>query len=137
MRWTEEQLKAYQDARKAGGKTVSVQPGQMARTYRVSTPDDMNKLEARYAESYLYPRKLTGEIIDYKFQPLKFRLAKACFYTVDFLVICPDQMEIHEVKGHWEDDARVKWKTAAEMFPWFRFVAVQWVRGQWKFEYYH
>ena len=33
-------------------------------------------------------------------------------------------LECHEVKGHWEDDARVKIKCAAEKFP-FRFVAMK------------
>ena len=33
-------------------------------------------------------------------------------------------MELHEVKGHWQDDARVKIKVAAEQYP-FRFVAVK------------
>ena len=46
-------------------------------------------------------------------------------------------MEIHETKGHWEDDARVKIKVAATLFP-FRFFAITQGRkekkGQWIFE---
>lgn len=34
-------------------------------------------------------------------------------------------LEIHETKGHWEDDARVKIKVAAEALPIFRFVALK------------
>jgi hypothetical protein len=34
------------------------------------------------------------------------------------------QIECHEVKGHWMDDARAKIKIAAEMYP-FRFLAVR------------
>ena len=33
------------------------------------------------------------------------------------------EMECHEVKGFWQDDARVKIKIAAEMYP-FRFIAI-------------
>lgn len=33
-------------------------------------------------------------------------------------------MELHEVKGFWQDDARAKIKIAAAMFP-FRFFAVK------------
>ena len=34
------------------------------------------------------------------------------------------ELECHEVKGWWRDDARVKIKVAAELFPWIQFVAV-------------
>lgn len=34
------------------------------------------------------------------------------------------EMEAHEVKGFWTDDARVKIKVAASLFP-FKFVAVK------------
>lgn len=34
------------------------------------------------------------------------------------------QLEAHEVKGHWQDDARVKVKVAADQYP-VRFVAVK------------
>ena len=33
-------------------------------------------------------------------------------------------MECHEVKGFWSDDARVKIKVAADMYP-FRFMALK------------
>lgn len=35
------------------------------------------------------------------------------------------EMELHEVKGYWEDDARVKIKVAAEAFWMFRFIAIK------------
>ncbi|VEB42964.1 Uncharacterised protein [Chromobacterium violaceum] len=34
------------------------------------------------------------------------------------------EMEAHEVKGFWQDDARAKIKIAADMYP-FRFVAIK------------
>jgi hypothetical protein len=82
-----------------------------------------NGTEARYAAS-LEQRKAAGEILWYRFEGLKLRLADNTFYTPDFAVMTSScAIELHEVKGYWEDDARVKIKVAAEMYP-FRFVAV-------------
>lgn len=84
----------------------------------------MNKTEQAYAR-FLEQRKLAGEIVEYKFEDVKLRLAKRTFYTPDFLVHRDedDVLEIHEVKGHWEDDAKVKIKTAAKEYPMFKFMA--------------
>jgi hypothetical protein len=61
----------------------------------------------------------------YKFEGLKLRLADNTFYTPDFVVMAADGvLECHEVKGHWQDDARVKIKVAASLYP-FRFFAVK------------
>ena len=87
-------------------------------------PGAMNKTESEYA-SYLELLKRSGEIIEYGFEAIKIRLATKTFYTPDFFVVTKDgAMELHEVKGFWEDDARVKIKVAAEQNWWFRFVAV-------------
>ena len=65
-----------------------------------------------------------GEILDFRFEPFRFILAPKTTYLPDFLVVTHKWLEIHEVKGFWRDDARVKIKTAAALFPWFRFLAV-------------
>ena len=53
----------------------------------------------------------------------------------DFVVIRADGgIELHEVKGHWEDDARVKIKVAATQHPWFRFLAVKAGKTGWQYE---
>lgn len=86
----------------------------------------MNKLESRYAAEYLEPQRLVDAIIEFRFEPIKIRLADRTWYSPDFLIVTSAGiMEFHEVKGHWEDDARVKFKVAAESHPWFQFVAVQ------------
>lgn len=83
----------------------------------------MNKTEAEYA-SFLEALKCSGEIVWYKFEGIKFRLADKCFYTPDFAVMLPNgHIEIHEVKGYWQDDAKVKIKVASETYP-FKFVAI-------------
>lgn len=84
----------------------------------------MNGTEAAYSH-HLDARQASREILCYWFEAMTFRLADGCRYTPDFVVQMPDGMiEIHEVKGHWEDDALVKIKVAADLFP-FRFIAVQ------------
>lgn len=91
----------------------------------------MNKLEADYA-AVLEFRKNTSAIRDYRFEAIKLRLANLTYYSSDFLVIAADDVvELHEVKGFWEDDARVKVKVAAEQFPWFRFLGVTRRKGTW------
>lgn len=59
----------------------------------------------------------------YKFEGIKFRLADNTFYTPDFVILNNDFLfEVHEVKGFWTDDAKVKIKVAAELYP-FKFMA--------------
>lgn len=83
-----------------------------------------NKTEAAY-EQTLESRRIAGNVAWYKFEGVKLRLADNTFYTPDYAVMLADgQMEMHEVKGFWQDDARAKIKIAADMYP-FRFVAVR------------
>lgn len=84
----------------------------------------MNDMESRYAK-HLESRRIAGEIEWYKFEGIKLRLADNTFYTPDFAVMLIDgTIELHETKGHWTDDARVKIKVAADMYP-FRFIALK------------
>ena len=99
-------------------------------------PGKMNKTEGKYAD-YLELRKKAGEIIRWVFEPFKLRLADNTFYSPDFMVVTAEQIEIHEYKGHWEDDARVKIKVAAELFPEFQFIAARTDKtGSYQFEYF-
>ncbi len=86
----------------------------------------MNKLESEW-ENILAARKQAGDVLWYRFEGVKLRLANNTFYTPDFVVINKHQLEleIHETKGFWRDDARVKIKVAAEMFPFFQFYAIK------------
>lgn len=84
----------------------------------------MNKTEAAY-DKHLALLQHAGEIQWRKFEGLKLRLADNTFYTPDFAVMAADGvMEVHEVKGFWQDDARAKIKIAADMYP-FRFLAIK------------
>jgi len=87
-------------------------------------PGTMNKTEQSY-EVHLSELKLLGEVKEYWFEGIKLKLAPNTSYTPDFLVLTSDMtLECHEVKGFWEDDARVKIKVAADKFP-FKFIAMK------------
>lgn len=78
---------------------------------------ERNKTEAAY-ENHLEFLKNAGEIKWQKFEGLKLRLADNTFYTPDFAIMNKfDQIECHEVKGFMLDDANVKIKIAADIYP--------------------
>lgn len=85
----------------------------------------MNGLETRYGQKLdeLIER---GGVAAWRFEAINLRLADATFYRPDFLVILKSgHIEFHETKGYWREDARVKIKVAASLYPWFTFVAIQ------------
>ncbi|MBP0633192.1 hypothetical protein J8I34_33585 [Cupriavidus sp. AcVe19-6a] len=85
---------------------------------------EMNPTEKAYA-ALLELEKQAGLITWYAFEPIKLRLGKNTFYTPDYGVrLASGELELREVKGFWRDDARVKIKNAAYLYPIFRFVAV-------------
>ena len=85
---------------------------------------EMNATEKAYG-AVLAARQHAGEVLWFRFEGIKLRLADNTFYTPDFAVMVADgTMECHEVKGHWQDDARVKIKVASSLYP-LRFIAVK------------
>lgn len=91
----------------------------------------MNRWEREYA-AVLETRKLAGEVIWWAFEAITLKLGHDCRYTPDFAVVPAGDMEwieFHEVKGFWRDDAKVKIRVAAGLFPWARFVVVTKPRG--------
>lgn len=108
--------------------------GKVARGRPRHVPGEMNKTEAAYAE-YLQQQLQAGAIAWFRFESVKLKLANKTHLTIDFFVMTTaGELEAHEVKGYWEEDARVKVKVAAEMYP-FRFLAVQRATdGGWKTE---
>lgn len=83
----------------------------------------MNKTEASYAQ-HLQLLQRAGEITWFAYEAMKLRLADRTFYTPDYLVLCNDgSLQVHEVKGrkgarYWcHEDAKIKIKVAAQLFP--------------------
>lgn len=84
----------------------------------------MNGTEQAYHE-HLAQRQHAGEVVWFKFEGMTFKLADDTRYTPDFMVMLADgQLQAHEVKGYWTDDARVKTKVAASIFP-IEFIAIK------------
>jgi len=96
----------------------------------------MNRTEQRRAERLEALRTL-GQIHDWRYEPMKFRLADNTWLTPDFLVIENDgSVTLEDVKGRakaggpWvEEDARIKLKVAASRYPWFRWTIVWEAKG--------
>lgn len=85
---------------------------------------ERNKTEAAY-EAVLETRKRAGEILWYRFEGIKLRLADNTFYSPDFFVmLASGELEAHEVKGFFMGDGKAKVKIAAEMYP-FRFYVIR------------
>ena len=88
---------------------------------------EMNKTEAAFNDELKFMRSV-GEIIWFAFEAVKFRLADNTFYTPDFAVMYTDGMlRLIDTKGTTkkdgkykpfiEEDAKIKAKLAAELFP--------------------
>lgn len=131
IRWTPEQLAAHQKTIKAAAATKKMQAlGRLKQ-------GQMNKTEEAYSR-HLEALKHAGQVLWYKFEGMKFRLADNTFLTPDFMVLLENgELEAHEIKGHWVEDARVKIKVAADMYP-LRFIAIKDESkkngGNWKIE---
>lgn len=105
-----------------GGKVEGLVARGRVRTKR---EEGMNGLEEAYEREVLTPALQAGEILWYAYEALKLRLADSTFLTVDFFVMTKDgELEAHETKGYFEEDAKVKWKVAVAMYP-FRFKLIQ------------
>lgn len=90
-------------------------------------PDDgMNKLERAFWER---AREAYGDTV-YR-EPFKLRLAGKTWYTIDFLIV-QTGLTCYEIKGFMRDDAAVKLKVAAELYPCFGFVLVTRERQRWQ-----
>ena len=116
--------------RKSGKQTAQQKVQALGRLKK----GERNQTEQRYEDEVLRPAMLRGEIAWYAFEPWKLRLAENTTYTPDFgVMLANGQIECHEVKGFWKDDARAKTKIAAELHP-FKFIAVTYEKKQWKTE---
>lgn len=91
----------------------------------------MNKQEAAYA-AHLELLKASGDVLWWKFEGVKLRLAHNTFFTCDFMVLKKDgHVCMDEIKGFMTDDAAVKIKVAASIYP-FQFRIIRKSGGMWK-----
>jgi hypothetical protein len=88
----------------------------------------MNNTEEKYS-LHLERRKMDGDVLWWRFEGVKLRLADSTFYSPDFAVMrSTGQIELHEIKGFMMDDANVKIKVAADQYP-FTFYIVRKGKG--------
>lgn len=91
----------------------------------------LNRTEQRYRDR-LELMKRSGGIVDFKVQQITLKIADDCRYTCDFSVINNDYtITLVDVKGFEREDAVIKMKCAAQMFPEYRFEMVEWRKGEW------
>lgn len=96
-----------------------------------------SQLEVDYAARLELLRR-AGDILAWRYEAVTLHLGRKLSYTPDFLVIQADgSLELHETKGYWNGKNRekgwIKWKMAAQLYPWFRFVFVTCKDGSWIF----
>jgi hypothetical protein len=138
LRWTPEQFEAHLARQKAAAPVpvVKVSPKAAKPAEEPQTPlqrmqalgrlkqGEMNGTEKAY-DALLNERRYRGEIVWYAFEAITFVLPGGVRYTPDFIVqLANGELEAHEVKGHWVDDARQKIKIAQGTFP-LRFIAIR------------
>jgi hypothetical protein len=98
-----------------------------ARARPPRVPGKMNQTEKRYA-AHLQMLVRAGECTSWLYESVRFKLSDRCYLTPDFYVRAGDQLQIHEVKGHREDDAMAKFRIAAGMYPEYLWLMVEEIR---------
>jgi hypothetical protein len=113
---------------------VNTGGAQSVKNTRRSVEERLNKTERRWLEMMRVRRHCAKIGI----QEITFRLANQVRYTPDFSVTLLDHMKeqasmvFYEIKGAYiREDAWIKLKTAASLFPQFRFVMAQWKDNRW------
>jgi hypothetical protein len=84
----------------------------------------MNRTEAKRAQE-LETLKRAGEIKHWAYEAITLTLAPDCRYTPDFFVVENDRsVRFEETKMRWWEDARIKIRLAAQLYPMFAFSAL-------------
>ena len=127
--WTEadiERLKQRKPAAKQNGTQRMQALGRMK-------TGQMNKTEERFAQMLELERH-AGKVQWWKFEGIKLMLAKNTSLTVDFAILPEtDILTLIDVKGSKAmvtDDARVKMKLAAELYPFVFKLAYPRAKGE-------
>lgn len=100
-----------------------------------------SKTEARYA-AHLDALVLRREVRDWLYEPITLTIGAAlggrgARYTPDFAVWEPGSsvLQLHEVKGAYvREAARVRFLSAAQQYPCFRWFWCVWKGGRWTIE---
>lgn len=89
----------------------------------------LNKLEQSFKE---YLGVNLGPLVPILDQCITLKIANGCRYTPDFIARGQmGRLGAYEVKGFMRDDAAVKLKVAASLYPWIKFHLVSRKKGAW------
>jgi hypothetical protein len=97
-----------------------------------------SRTEQRYA-LLLGQWQETGQVLRWRYEAMRLRLAPRTTLTVDFWLTMPPaladpRMQLHEVKGGFDvrqEESLVKLKQAAALYPEYRFFKVHYGDQQW------
>lgn len=133
MRWTEEQLRAYEARRNPHKPFVAEQPkppaAQPGKRIRQSSKPRLNKLETEWMEVLI--NSYGGECTTN--QSIRLELGNGIWYKPDFVVFNDDAIRVYEVKGpHAFRGGLENLKVAASKFTMMHFYLVWKENGQWK-----
>jgi hypothetical protein len=95
-------------------------------------PRGMTQTEERFADDWLEPRRLAGEILWWAREPIRINLGCGAWYKIDFGAMMADRsLELFETKaGFAREASKVRFKAAAAHFPAiFRWCV--WAEGKW------
>ena len=89
-----------------------------------------NKTEQAFEDMFLQQKP-------HGYEEITLKLADDCRYTPDYWVLDEDDvLAFEEIKGFWRDDAKVKIRLAAKLFPQFRFRAWTYKNKVWAREHF-
>lgn len=114
-------------------EAVAPAPGPRVSSSVNDQPKYRSKLEAQYA-GHLEALRHVGDVRDHRYEALRLILAKDCTLTPDFLVRTKDgAIEFHETKGFLREDAMIKLRVAARLFPFWKFILVTRKKSVWEY----
>jgi hypothetical protein len=135
IRWTEADLAALQKRRSLVSPAGDLPPPPLKSPARSDGDSGhlalgrlpagkMNALEAAYS-NHLWQLQCAGEILWYRYEAIRLRLADGAMFTPDFMVLpASGILEARETKGFMREAGRVRLLVAASMYP-FRFILVR------------
>ena len=130
-------LRANQDAFPASPAPATLPPNQNdSKAILERSRSYMNATEHSFSIGLEVARR-AGEIMEWKFESVKLRIAPRCFYTPDFFVEYPPiafrKPLFIEVKGPFiREDARIKFLAAQQIHKWADFEMHQRLHSGWR-----
>jgi hypothetical protein len=105
---------------------IEVAPQPPAKKRIRQNASGLNKTEAAFEQ---WAKAGGIQFAQFYSQAVTLRIANGCRYTPDFIATGAVWLRAYEVKGFMRDDAAVKLKVAASLYPWITFHLVSKRKG--------